>query len=173
MLKMKPSRGKGMLKGNKTTSGLCVPLVVGFLLIAFLGACKSEEKMEVPTETTLIDKEMLIPVLGQGGGSTSGVLDVEQDPDEVKISYYFFIEDMTYFDEEIQSDLAPKIPKLYAAIPELDRVAFTIDVPTFGDDPYKPYVSFVVTRKLVEETDWDNLLELEFFNVVMDVKYYE
>jgi hypothetical protein len=162
-----------MMKNNKKVLGLAFSLLMGFALIAFLGACKSEEKMEEEAETVLIDKDMLIPVLGQGEGSVSGLLDVNQDPNELKISYYFFIEEMTYFDEEIERDLAPKIQKLYATIPEIDRVAFTIYVPTFGDDPYKAYVSFAVTRKLVEETDWNNLLELEFFNVVEDVKYYE
>jgi hypothetical protein len=162
-----------MMKENKKILGFVFPLVMSFLLIAFLGACKSKEKMEEKAETTLIDKDMLIPVLGQGEGSVSGILDVEQVPEELKISYYFFIEDMTYFDEEIERDLAPKIQKLYTAIPEIDRVAFTIYIPTFGDDLYKPYVSFAVTRKLVEETDWDNLMKLEFFNVVEDVKYYE
>lgn len=158
---------------NKRLLVLIFPLITVFMLLIFLGACKSEEKMEEESERMIISKDMLIPVFGQGEGSVSGLLDVEQSTDELKISYYYFIEDMTYFDEEIERDLAPKIQKLYKNIPEIDRIAFTIYVPTLSEEPYKPYVSFVVTRKLVEETDWDNLLELEFFNVVMDVKYYD
>ncbi len=161
------------MKKNEKLFGLIFSLVLGFLLIAFLGACKSEEKMEEKSEMTIISKDMLIPVFGEGEGSTSGILDVSQEPDELKISYYFFTEDMSRFDEEIEGVLAPKIQELYRTIPELDRVAFTIYVPALGETPQKPYVSFAVTRKLVEETDWDNLLELEFFDVVEDVKYYE
>jgi hypothetical protein len=170
---LKKRGGNVTMTRKKKNFGLIFPLVVGFLLLTFLGACKSEEKMEEESESMIISKNMLIPVFGQGEGSISGLLDVEQSSDELKISYYYFIEDMTYFDEEIERDLAPKIQKLYRDIPEIDRVAFTIYVPTLAEEPYKPYVSFVVTRKLVEETEWDNLLELEFFNVVMDVKYYD
>jgi hypothetical protein len=157
----------------KRISRIIFPLVISFLLLTFLGACKSEEKMEEENEGVIISKDMLIPVFGQGEGTVSGLLGFEQTGNELKISYYYFIEDMTYFDEEIERDLAPKIQKMYQDIPEIDRVAFTIYVPTLSEEPYKPYVSFAVTRKLVEKTDWDNLLELEFFNVVEDVKYYD
>jgi hypothetical protein len=157
--------------------GLVFPLLLGFLLVTFLTTCKSEEKSEEKMEEqivpTVITKDMLTPVLGVGEGSISGLLDVEQSQDELQISYYYFIEDMAYFDDEIERDLAPKIQKMYEDIPELDRAVFTIYVPTMDETPYKPYVSFVVTRELVEKTDWTNLLELEFFRVVMDVKYYE
>lgn len=165
------------MKKNKIIFGLVFPLLVGFLLATFFTACKSEEKSEEKLEEEavpmVISKDMLIPVLGVGEGSVSGLLDVEQSRDELKISYYYFIEDMAYFDEEIERDLAPKIQEMYKNIPELDRVAFTIYVPTLDETPYKPYVSFVINRELVEKTDWTNLLELEFFQVVMDVKYYE
>jgi hypothetical protein len=165
------------MKKNKKILGLFFPLLLGFLLMTFLTACKSEEKseekMEEETVPMVISKDMLTPILGEGEGSVSGLLDVEQSRDELKISYYYYIEDMAYFDEEIERDLAPKIQEMYKNIPELDRVAFTVYIPTLGETPYKPYVSFVVNRELVEKTDWTNLVELEFFNVVMDVKYYE
>jgi hypothetical protein len=46
-------------------------------------------------------------------------------------------------------------------------------VPDSGETPWKPYVFFVVTRKLVEQTDWTNLLAIDFLKVVEEVKYYE
>ena len=165
------------MRKNRKINGLVFPLLLGFLLVSFFTACKSEEKSEERMDEEIvpmvISKDMLVPVLGVGEGSVSGLLDVEQGSDELKISYYYFIEDMAYFDEEIERDLAPKIQKMYENIPELDRVAFTIYIPTLDEEPYKPYVSFVVTRDLVEKTDWMNLMELEFFKVVMDVKYYD
>lgn len=165
------------MKKKITILGLVFPLLLGFLLVTFFSACKSEEKSEEKMEEEIvpaeITKEMLTPVLGVGEGTASGLLDIEQSRDELKISYYYFIEDMAYFDDEIERDLAPKIQKMYEDIPELDRIAFTIYIPTLDETPYKPYVSFVVTRDLVEKTDWMNLLELDFFKVVMDVKYYE
>lgn len=161
-----------MIKSKKIFS-LSTPLIMGLLLIAFLGACKSEEKKEEESEMLVISKEMLVPIFGEGEGSVSGLMDVEQSSTELKISYYFFIEDISVFDEEIESDLAPKIQELYAKRPEVDRVVFTVYVPEMGETPYKPYVSFATTRKLVEETNWADLLELEFFDVVLDVKYFE
>jgi hypothetical protein len=158
---------------NKKIVGLILSLIVGFLLMTFLSACKSEEKMEEESEMTIFSKEMLIPVFGQGEGSDSGLLEVSQSPEELEISYYFFTEDMSDFDDEIEADLAPKIQELYARFPEIDRTAFTIFIPDMGETPYKPYVSFAVTRELVDKTDWMNLLDLEFFNVVLDVKYFE
>lgn len=165
------------MRKKKVILGLVFPMILGFLLVTFLTTCKSEEKSEEKMEEeivpTVITKDMLTPILGIGEGTVSGLLDVEQGRDELKISYYYFIEDMAYFDDEIERDLAPKIQEMYKNIPELDRVAFTINIPKLDETPYKPYVSFVVTRDLVEKTDWMNLLELEFFKVVMDVKYYE
>jgi hypothetical protein len=148
-------------------------LVIGLLLIAFLGACKSEEKKEEEGEMLIISKEMLIPILGEGKGSVSGLIDFGQSQDKLEISYYFFTEEIGDFDEEIEADLAPKIQELYNKISQVDRVAYTVYVPEMREPPYKPYVSFATTRELVEKTNWMNLLELEFFKVVLDVKYYE
>ncbi len=161
------------MKRNKKIQSLIFPLITGILLITFFGACKSEQKTEEQKEQLLISKDLLVPILGEGEGSVSGLIDVETTADELKLSYYVFIEDMGRFNEEIERNLAPKIQEMYRTIPELDRVAFTIYVPTEDEIPYKPYVSFTITRDLMEKTDWSNLLELEFFDTVLDVKYYE
>jgi hypothetical protein len=168
--------GKHMNISKKNFSLVWI-LVVAFFLIANLGACKSEQKMEEKAEEKaeeiIINKEMLTPIFGEGGGSASGILDAEQTLDELQISYYLFTEDISTFDDDIERELAPKIPALYEKLPEIDNVLFTVNIPQMGEPPYKPYVSFAVTRKIVEETEWSNLLELEFFDVVMDVKYYD
>ena len=91
----------------------------------------------------------------------------------LNISYYFFVEDLGSFDAEIEGELAPKIQELYKTIPEIDQVAFTVYIPQMGDAPYKPYVSFTVDRELVDKTNWDDLMELDFFRVVKDVRYFE
>lgn len=158
---------------TKRNLSFIAALVMVVFFIAFLGACKSEQKMEEKEETIAITKEMLKPIFGEGEGSISGMIDVEQTLDELQISYYLAVEDLSTFDEEIEKDLAPKLPALYEKFPEIDRTAFTVNVPQMGEPPYRPYVSFAVTRKLVEETEWSNLLELEFFEVVLDVEYYD
>jgi len=157
-------------KKNITSVG---SLIIVVFLIAFFGVCKSEQKQEEKGETVVITKEMLTPIFGMGEGSVSGIMDAEQTVDDLQISYYLSIEDMSTFDEEIERALAPKIPELYKKFPEIDRVGFTVNVPQMGEPPYKPYVSFVITRKIVEENEWSNLLELKFFEVVMDVQYYD
>jgi hypothetical protein len=165
--------GRSTMLKNKNIIGFIAPLAIGLLLIAFLWGCKSEEKKEEEGEMFIISNEMLTPIFGEGEGSVSGLLDSEQSQDELQISYYFYTESMGDIDDEIEADLAPKIQELYSKIPEVERVAFSVNVPEEGEPPYKPYVSFVTTRELVEKTDWSNLLELEFFKAVMDVKYYD
>lgn len=161
-----------MPKNRNILEFICL-LVIGLSLIAFLGACKSEQKKEGEGEMLIISREMLISILGEGKGSISGLMDFGQGQDELEISYYVFIEETSDFDEEIEADLAPKIQELYNKISEVDRVAYTVYIPEMSEPPYKPYVSFATTRELVEKTNWMNLLELEFFKVVLDVKYYE
>lgn len=158
-----------------TKRNLCVVagLVVVVFFMAFLVACKSEEKMEEKGEAIEITKEMLTPIFGDAEGLVTGIMDVEQTMDDLQISYFLSIEDMSNFDDEIERALAPKIPELYKKFPEIDRTVFTINVPQAGEPPYRPYVSFALDRKLVEETEWSNLLELEFFEVVKDVKYFD
>jgi hypothetical protein len=148
-------------------------LVIVVLFAALFGACKSEQKMEEKEETVAIKKDMLTPILGEGEGSVSGIMDVEQTLGELQISYYLAIDDLSTFDDEIERELAPKIPALYKKFLEIDRTLFTVNVPRTGEPPYRPYVSFAVTRKLVRETEWSNLLELKFFEVVLDVEYYD
>ena len=162
-----------MIMKNKKNSSFIFHLIVCFLLVVSFQSCTSDETKEEKIEKVMISKDMLISIFGNGGGSTSGLIDFAQSSDELQISYYLYIEDMSIFDEEIEKDLAPKIQAMYQKFPEIDRTAFTVNVPRTGEVPYRPYVSFAVTRKLVEETNWMNLLELEFFKVVMEVKFFE
>lgn len=161
------------MKITKRNLSVVAGLVIVVFFMAFLVACKSEEKVEEKGEEIEITKEMLTPIFGDAEGLVTGIMDVEQTMDDLQISYFLSIEDMSNFDDEIERALAPKIPELYKKFPEIDRTVFTINVPQTGEPPYRPYVSFALDRKLVEETEWSNLLELEFFEVVKDVKYFD
>lgn len=158
---------------------LCWTLI--FLILVVFSVCKSSEKEEEKAAaekeekraTEILSVEKLIPIFGESTGTNSGISDLSQSQGELLISYNLYIADMSNFDEEIGEDLAPKIQKFYEELRTPDRVAFRVYVPDSGEEPWRQYVFFVVTRKLVEQTEWTNLLAIEFLRVVENVKYYE
>ena len=167
-------------KSNKITgSFVCWTLV--FLILVLFSVCKSSDKAKAEEEAEKEEKgamkilsvEELVPIFGESTGESSGIFDLSQTQEELLISYNFYILEMSEFDEEIGLDLAPKIHKFYKELKTPDRVAFRVYVPDSGLEPWRQYVFFVVNRKLVEETDWTNLSEIEFLRVVEELKYYE
>ena len=62
------------MKRNKSVKDLIFSLVLGILLISFFSVCKSEEKLEEEKEPVLISEDVLVPVLGEGEGSVSGII---------------------------------------------------------------------------------------------------
>ena len=158
---------------------LCWTLV--FFILMFVCVCKSSEnakaeeeaEKEEKEEAEVLSVEKLIPIFGESTGNQSGIYDLSQSQEEPLISYNLYIVDMSNFDEEIGEDLAPKIQKFYKEFKTPDRVAFRVYVPDSGEEPWRQYVFFVVTRKLVEQTEWTNLLAIEFLKVVEELKYYE
>ncbi len=160
-------------------SFVCCTLV--FLILVLFTVCKSSEKAEAEGEaekeeegvTEILSVKKLIPIFGKTAETNSGISDVSQTQEELLISYHLYIVDMSNFDEEIGLDLAPKIQKFYKEFNTPDRVAFRVYVPGSGMEPWRQYVFFVATRKLVEQTEWTNLLATEFLQVVKELKYYE
>jgi hypothetical protein len=143
--------------------------------------CKSGEKEAVEEkaskeekgEVEILSVEQLIPIFGESTGTESGIVDVYQDQEELLISYNLYVVDEDGIDEEIGLDLAPKIRKFYEKFKTYDSVAFKVFVPDSGEEGWKPYVYFVMNRKLVEQTNWTDLLETDFLKVVKELKYYE
>lgn len=154
---------------SKQLIGFFSIVILIFLVLVFSEACKSEE---IP-ELEIIPLSTFYSIFGEAKDTNSGVYDVEQTDKENLISYHFYLEELSEFDREIGIELAPKIKEFYKKVKEADRVAFRIYVPRMAEFPWKPYVFFVVTRKLIEETDWTELLDAGLLEVVMDVKYYE
>ncbi len=158
---------------------LCWTLV--FLILVLFSLCKSSEKAEEKGAEEKVEKsameilsvEKLIPIFGESTGTQSGISDLSQSEEEILINYNLYVADMSKFDEEIGTDMAPKIQKFYEEFKTPDRVAFRVFVPSSEEEPWKQYVFFVVTRKLVEQTEWNNLLAIEFLRAVEELKYYE
>jgi hypothetical protein len=54
----------------------------------------------------------------------------------------------------------------------LEYLHFQIDAfERRGEIEWKPYCTFVTTRKLIQETNWTNLPAKGFFQVVLELKY--
>jgi hypothetical protein len=161
-----------MTRNRKTWSLAC--LFAAGLLIASLGtACKAEkEEVAEPGEKLAMSADTLVPIMGRGEGSRSGVLDATYDESGLIVSYYLSIDNQDEFAAKIGADLAPKLKELYAEYENIDRAQFTINIPAQAEPAWKPYASFVVTRKIMKETDWTNLLDEDFLKVVEDLKYF-
>lgn len=159
---------------TRITWSLACLFAAGLLIVSFGTACKAEkEELAEPNEKLAMSTDMLTPFLGTGEGSTSGVLDSTYDETGLKVSYYLFVEDTSTFASAIGADLAPKLKELYAKYDNIDRAEFTINVPADAEPAWRPYASFVVTRKIMNETDWTNLLDEDFLKVVEDLKYFD
>jgi hypothetical protein len=165
---------------SKKITGSFVCWTLMFLFLVLFSMCKSSEKTEAEevekeekAATEILSVEKLIPIFGDTTGTHSGIFDLSQSQEELLISYNFYISEISEFDEEIGTDMAPKIQKFYEEFKTPDRVAFRVYVPGSGEEPWRQYVFFVVTRKLVEQTEWTNLLAIEFLRTVEELKYYE
>jgi len=110
-------------------------------------------------------------VLGKAEAQNSGVFDVQKGVEETLVVYHYYATDLGSFDKDFGQALAPKLRELYKKLKDIDRVAFDVFIPSEGVEPWRPYVHFTVTRKIMEETDWTKLLDVDFFQTVLDLKY--
>ena len=159
--------------------------ILGFLALIiwatfFMSACKGKEKAEAPaTEKTGLQAEdisldTISAVLGKPEAEKSGIFDLGKSENELQIVYHFYTPEPKDIDDDIGADLASKIQELYKKFKTVDRVAFAIHVFHAGlSVEWKPYCTFVMTRKVINETNWTDLLATEFFKVVLELKYAE
>ena len=100
-----------------------------------------------------------------------GLADFAQSDSEVILSYHFTPADPTNADQEIARDLAPKLRKLYGHFKTIDRAVFEVSLPSpENEEAWKPYVSFVMTRNLMKETGWSDLLDMDLLSTALEVK---
>jgi hypothetical protein len=157
---------------NEKSIAIFVFLVLGVILVAFSVNCKKAEKKT--TERLAVSQEMLLPIFGDPKDGKSGVVDVSETDEGLILAYHFATEETSDFDDDIGRDLGPKIRELYKQFPQVDRITFGVSIPTTGNElGWKDYVSFVMTRKLVTETDWTTILDDDLLRVALEVKYAE
>jgi hypothetical protein len=144
-----------------------IPVLLASALIV-LSACGRSEQEPVMQLLTL---EELTPIFGDAAQGGSGIADVSQTEYEILITYNFDNLDLPEFDEELGFDLAPKIIKFHDTLPHPDRMVFNVRIPDESEEGWRPYVSFMLTDKIIEETEWTDLMQRNLLQVAMDVKY--
>jgi len=161
-------------KNSVRTFGL---LILAAATMIFMSACQAKEKTETgvvekATPADQISLPMVAAVLGKAEAERSGAFDMTIGDNELWIVYHFYTPEIQDINDDIGVDMAPKIKELYKTFKTLDRVVFVIHVshPDSASE-WKPYCAFVMTRKVIQETNWTDLLDRDFFNVVQELKY--
>jgi hypothetical protein len=175
---MKPERSRNL-------SHLFVLLPVVLLMATFSTVCKSKdaemtEKTEpaeqMETAETPDTMGNLKAILGEAKEDFPGVQDIEQTESELVVYYRFIPNNPDAMQEELGEDLAPKIRQVYETDKAADIIRFVVSIPFVdeaGGTSYKRQLSFVMTRKIFNETDWSGLLSREFLKAVQDLKAIE
>ena len=143
-----------------------------------LAGCKANEPAGAPASekpavaAEAIDIAAVSEVLGKAQAENSGVFDLVKGDTEYWVVYHFYTPEAKDIDDDIGMDMAPKIQALFNKYKTLDRVHFVVHVFHAGSSTeWAPYCSFVLTRKVINETDWTKLLAVDFFKAVLELKY--
>ena len=90
------------------------------------------------------------------------------------VSYRFFTKDFNDLDSQIGTELTPKIQAFYKTYKKADRVVFNVSVPRQElPGEWKPFSSFAVNRKLIQETDWSQVLAKDLVTIALEHKHIE
>jgi hypothetical protein len=159
------------------------PALLGLAFLAALAACQGGDQANVPdpamkkaaaTAAEELTLEGLYGILGQGEAENSGIVDLAKSETELIVTYHFYEARKKGLEDRIGPDMAPKIQALYRKIRTIDRVVFKVDVFERRDVlEWRPYCTFVTTRRLIDETNWTSFLLKDFFKVVLELKYAE
>jgi hypothetical protein len=143
-------------------------------IVGFLGACKGKETEEAQAvqQAEAINLETLKPIFGEAKDDVSGVADVTSDAAALIVAYRYYDADLQNLENDLVTELAPKIQELYKTFRSLDRVVFEITVNSEAPGEWKPYVSFALIRKIVDEIQWSGILAEDFLRAVLDYKRY-
>ncbi len=153
---------------------LAVGLAVAVL--GFAGACNKGAKTESVSASTpapTLDIAAVEAVLGQARDDASGVIDFTQGDNEAMVSYRYYDEDLQNVDNDLVNELTPKIEQLYAKYPHLDRVLFQVSINSTTPGEFRPYLNFVMTKKILKETEWSGILAEDFLKNVIEVKRFD
>jgi hypothetical protein len=155
---------------------LCVGLAVIGLIAGVSAACKKKSaETEGPSSALQAPEPIanLRAILGEAKEDYPGVQDIEQEGKALVIYYRFIPKDTNTLQEELGEDLAPKIKKIYQTEKAVDVLRFDVSIPfteESGATGFKSQLSFAITRKIFDETDWSGLLDRDFLKIVQDLR---
>ncbi len=155
----------------------CLALVLAVLTL--FPACKGKsaadsEKLEKITPPVEITLGTLRSVLGVAQDDSSGVVDFSAglDKGEYVFNYRYYDSDLQNIDQDMVTEISPKIQALFKKFPMINRAVFQILVNTENPGEWKPYVSFAITRAIVDKTQWSGLLTEDFLQNVLELKRF-
>lgn len=139
-----------------------------FMIICFLSVCKKEEAT---------DPKMLVwDIFGRPEKmEDSGAVSVEYDPAECVIHYNFQPHEKANYEEELGTELAPKLKKLFEIDRNIEDAFLTIFGPatdTYGRYGWKPVLSFTFDRDIFDSIDRSSFSNRELLDVVKNLKWY-
>jgi hypothetical protein len=160
-----------------------VSYLVGLALLAGIAgtACRERQKPAGPAPATAAPAippaiedptlETLYGILGQAEAANAGVSGLQGGAPEWVVTYRFPAAREKGLEERLGAEMAPKIQALYDRYRDLDRVVFKVEVFEKRDpDAWKPYCSFVTTRRSIDDIDWINLPLTDFIKRVSELK---
>jgi len=159
-----------MLNTKKREMLVFFGIILVFLTFVFVSSCKSEKKAKIE----IVSFETITPIFGMSKADGPGAFDASQADHQILISYRFILKDAANIDKELGVDLAPKIQELFKKYKTIDTITFGIYIPRVAGQPeFKPYVSFDITRKVMDETILLDTLASDILGVAENVKYFE
>ncbi len=154
-------------------------LVVIFMLGAFSAACKAKDE-EKPAEAAAAPAAeqpdpiaKIKSILGEPQDDVPGAEAVELTGGVLGVNYRFIPKNEETFQEDLGEDLAKKVRQIFEQDKSIDTVNFVVDVPFVdesGGQAFKNKLTFSVTRKIFEETDWTAFFDRDFLKVVQDLR---
>jgi len=165
----------------KPSKKVFVILFTGAALSGFLSltSCKKEgpapaaEAAKPVASAPVLSADPIYAVLGKADADVSGAADIQIGEEGITVNYHYYLAKEQEFDKTIGPHIAPKIRDLYAKVKEVDNAVFEVSISDLGAEAWKPRIRFAVDRKLIQETDWTNLLDIDFFKVVKDLKVFD
>lgn len=161
---------------TRKVQGLFIGAAVILLLAGGFVACKGKAEKPAPAAPAAVTPDTvssLRSILGEAKEDIPGVENIEQSGKDYIVYYRFIPENKDTLNEELGEDLAPKVRKIYDTDKAVNVLRFVISVPfteETGGGGFKRELSFAMTRKIFEETDWDGFLDREFLKSVEDLK---
>lgn len=139
-----------------------------FMIICFLSVCKKKEAAS--------PKTLVWDIFGRPSKiEDSGAVSVEYDPAECVIHYNFQPRGNASYEEELGTELAPKLKKLFERDENIEDAFLTIFGPstdTYGRYGWKPILSFEFDRDTFNSIDWGSFGKKDLLNVAINLKWY-